>query len=92
MVTDEGEATVEVQDASRVTPDSVRLRASNRLCGVLVADALAVSLGPLLARVDGVELEVDGTTPKAQLERELWSRQMERLKKLEHDLDNPRRH
>ncbi|MHB8872588.1 MAG: hypothetical protein ACYC8T_02775 [Myxococcaceae bacterium] len=89
---EDGQATVEAADPARVTAQTLKLRASSRFCAVLAADALAVTLGPLLVRADGVEVEVDGTAPRAQLEREVWTRQMERMQQLERELEDPKQH
>jgi hypothetical protein len=84
----EGQARIEVDDPARIAFGGFRVTASSHLSAVLACDALAMVVGPFTLHLEGVKMDVDGTTPRAALERELWRQQMERVHQLESELSD----
>jgi hypothetical protein len=81
---------VEVRASSGlVTLPMLQVEASQAELALLVCDAMVRALGSFKVSLDGVELDLDGTQPRAQLSRLLWLGQTERVRQLESALRQP---
>ena len=67
-----------------VTVSELKLEAWSAELLVLVADAIALELGPLVLNFSGLELDLDGTTPRGVLLKKLESLQSARQPQLLH--------
>ncbi|MFZ5469504.1 MAG: hypothetical protein ACOZIN_08715 [Myxococcota bacterium] len=65
---------------------NVRVEASSAVAALVLCDALVPLLGPMTVTLDGVEMFLDGTTPRRELEVELRRRQRMREAQLAHTL------
>jgi hypothetical protein len=84
------EVTFSADDPWRVTLAGLHLETTSVERAILCCDALAPSLGPMLFRGAGVELLIDGTKPRSELEREAWDLQLRRRHSLQKELDHLR--
>ena len=78
---------VQVTDPGHVTLASVRVESSSAEHALLCCDALVPRLGPLTFCATGVELFVDGTLPRVDLERQFRDLQIERMREIRRSLD-----
>jgi hypothetical protein len=68
---------------------TVRLEASTLELAVACCDALAPRLGPMRLRAGGLEVFVDGTKPRAELEEEVRQLQLTRARQIRDELEAP---
>jgi hypothetical protein len=71
------------RDVDSVTRADLDVKTSSSEFAVLVCDVLVSQLGPMVVRVGGVDLELDGTRPREELKRLLWIAQADQDRKLE---------
>ena len=86
---DEDVFQVDVEDAARVTYASVRVRCTSANLALVGLDVLAPALGPITARIGGVELLIDGILPRVDLERRFHEEHRLLLRRLETELEGP---
>ena len=78
---------VMVAEPAAVTLASVRVDSSSADHALLCCDALVPRLGPLTFCAEGIELFIDGTLPRVELERQLHDLQIDRVRDLRQSLD-----
>lgn len=70
------------EDPEKVTLDTVQLQTNSTDFALAVCDAIAPWVGPHVFAAEGVELFVDGTMPRWELERELFDKRMQRTRRV----------
>jgi len=90
VTTREGHVTLfEAAKADAVIHAELQVTSSSIDLAALACEALAPRLGPMEIEVEGIRLEVDGTRPRTELERELHDLKVSRLSQLRLQLDRP---
>ncbi len=70
-----------------VTRSTLQVTTSALELAVLACDALAPRLGAVEFRAEGIRLTIDGTSPRAELERQLYDARMAHLERMRNELD-----
>ena len=68
---------------------TVALKASTLELAVACCDALAPKLGPMRLKASGLEIFVDGTKPRAELEEDVRKLQLARARQIREELEAP---
>lgn len=90
VVSSEGEwveASLAEPTAGGASLSSLHLTGTDAELILLACDALVPKLGPFTVRIDGVEMFLDGTLPRVELEREFRDLQMTRMRQLQRELE-----
>ncbi|MBX5484221.1 MAG: hypothetical protein IRZ16_20535 [Myxococcaceae bacterium] len=87
LVTLEGEwLELSSSDPVATSLQNLRIESSSGDLAAFACDALVPRLGPLTFRENGIEVFIDGTLPRSELERELHDRRITRMNRLQHEL------
>jgi hypothetical protein len=80
---------LQVRDPLAVVLADVRLETSVLEHALYLCDSLVPKLGPLTFCAEGVELSLDGTQPRAELEELLRQRLLNRVRRISDAIDEP---